>query len=153
MPTYEYRCKSCLHEFEELQKFSDEPLTRCPSCHKDSLVRMIGGGAGLMFKGSGFYLTDYKKGSASASSDRKSTSKEPKQDRKQDQRQGEKHDQKHDQKQDLKHDQKHDQKQDEKHDQKHHDKQEPKSETKPSEPKEKQSGGDKPSSSKDSSES
>ena len=60
MPTYQYRCKSCSYEFEELQKFSDEPLLTCPSCHNDTLVRVIGG-AGLVFKGSGFYLTDYKK--------------------------------------------------------------------------------------------
>ena len=61
MPTYVYRCKSCSHEFEEFQKISDEPLVQCPSCDKKTLIRMIGGGAGLHFKGSGFYLTDYKK--------------------------------------------------------------------------------------------
>jgi len=61
MPTYQYRCKSCSHEFEELQKISDEPLKICPSCKKPTLVRIIGGGAGLVFKGSGFYQTDYKK--------------------------------------------------------------------------------------------
>ncbi len=60
MPTYAYRCKKCSYEFEELQKISDEPLVHCPSCKQDSLVRIIHGGAGLVFKGSGFYLTDYK---------------------------------------------------------------------------------------------
>ncbi len=61
MPTYHYKCKECGHEFEELQKISESPLRDCPSCKKPALVRIIGGGAGLLFKGSGFYLTDYKK--------------------------------------------------------------------------------------------
>ncbi len=73
MPTYGYRCKSCSYEMEEFQKITDPPLMNCPSCHKDTLVRIIGAGAGLVFKGSGFYLTDYKKksvggGESSASS-------------------------------------------------------------------------------------
>ena len=61
MPTYAYRCQYCSYEFEELQKITDEPLLQCPSCKRETLIRLIGGGAGLMFKGSGFYLTDYKK--------------------------------------------------------------------------------------------
>jgi putative FmdB family regulatory protein len=60
MPTYTYRCKSCGHELEEFQRISDPPVVTCPSCGKDTLARLIGGGAGLVFKGSGFYLTDYK---------------------------------------------------------------------------------------------
>ncbi|MBI3766769.1 MAG: zinc ribbon domain-containing protein [Ignavibacteriales bacterium] len=60
MPTYGYRCKSCSYEFEEFQKVSDAPLVQCPSCKKETLMRIIGGGAGLHFKGSGFYPTDYK---------------------------------------------------------------------------------------------
>lgn len=59
MPTYQYRCKACLFEMEEFQKFSEEPLVACPSCKKEAMVRVIGG-SGLVFKGSGFYLTDYK---------------------------------------------------------------------------------------------
>ena len=59
MPTYQYRCKKCAHEFEEIQRFADEPLVQCPQCKENALVRLIGG-AGLVFKGSGFYLTDYK---------------------------------------------------------------------------------------------
>ena len=59
MPTYLYRCKSCSKEFEEFQKFADEPLLECPSCKQKTLVRVIGG-SGLVFKGSGFYQTDYK---------------------------------------------------------------------------------------------
>ncbi len=65
MPTYHYRCKACDHEFEEFQSMADDPLTRCPSCRKMKLVRVISG-SGLVFKGSGFYLTDYKKQGASA---------------------------------------------------------------------------------------
>lgn len=61
MPTYTYRCKACSHEFDELQKMGDKPLTACPSCHRHTLVRLIGGGGGVVFKGSGFYSTDYKK--------------------------------------------------------------------------------------------
>jgi putative FmdB family regulatory protein len=64
MPTYEYRCKSCSYEFEEFQKITDAPLVVCPSCKRHALTRLIAGGAGLVFKGSGFYLTDYKKTSA-----------------------------------------------------------------------------------------
>lgn len=84
MPTYAYRCKSCSHEFEELQKFSDELLTRCPVCHKESLVRMIGGGAGLVFKGSGFYSTDYQKTSKTESTEKKPKPKDSKQEPKAD---------------------------------------------------------------------
>lgn len=77
MPTYSYSCKSCEHEFEELQSISEERLLRCPSCGKDELMRMIGGGSGLVFKGSGFYLTDYKKSSTSpATSDTKTKEKQ-----------------------------------------------------------------------------
>ena len=61
MPIYEYLCSNCGHELEELQTMSEQPLTKCPSCGKDTLQRLIGGGSGLIFKGSGFYLTDYKK--------------------------------------------------------------------------------------------
>lgn len=60
MPTYEYQCKDCGFRFEEFQSIADAPLTQCPSC-KGKLVRLLSGGAGLIFKGSGFYITDYKK--------------------------------------------------------------------------------------------
>ena len=76
MPTYVYKCKACLKEFEEVQKFSDEPLRKCPSCRKQKLVRLISG-SGLVFKGSGFYLTDYKKRSTSESEGSPSPAKEP----------------------------------------------------------------------------
>ena len=61
MPTYQYLCKNCGHQLEELQSINAPPLVRCPKCHTDSLARVMGAGAGLIFKGSGFYLTDYKK--------------------------------------------------------------------------------------------
>ncbi len=60
MPTYEYRCDACGHVFEEFQSMKDDPLTKCPKCG-GKVQRLIGPGAGLIFKGSGFYLTDYKK--------------------------------------------------------------------------------------------
>lgn len=59
MPTYQYRCTNCGKEFEELQKISDPPIDKCPFCGGKP-ERLISGGAGLIFKGSGFYLTDYK---------------------------------------------------------------------------------------------
>jgi putative FmdB family regulatory protein len=69
MPTYEYACSKCGHHFEQFQSMRDEPLKKCPKCHKSALKRLIGGGAGLIFKGSGFYITDYKnKGMAKAAS-------------------------------------------------------------------------------------
>ena len=59
MPTYDYRCKDCGHRFEAFQSMKDDPLTECPVCN-GAVERLIGGGAGLVFKGSGFYITDYK---------------------------------------------------------------------------------------------
>ena len=61
MPTYEYACPKCGHEFEQFQSMREEPLKKCPKCKKTGLKRLVGGGAGLIFKGSGFYITDYKK--------------------------------------------------------------------------------------------
>ncbi len=61
MPTYEYACPKCGHEFEQFQSMRDEPLKKCPKCKKAGVKRLIGGGAGLIFKGTGFYITDYKK--------------------------------------------------------------------------------------------
>lgn len=60
MPTYEYLCPKCDHAFEAFQSMNDAPLTRCPKCKKKGVKRLIGGGAGLIFKGTGFYITDYK---------------------------------------------------------------------------------------------
>jgi len=57
MPTYEYRCKSCAHQFDIVQSFTDDALTECPSCHEASLKKVFGN-VGITFKGSGFYKTD-----------------------------------------------------------------------------------------------
>ncbi len=61
MPTYDYACPKCGHAFEQFQSMKDEPLKKCPKCKKTGVKRLVGGGAGLIFKGSGFYITDYKK--------------------------------------------------------------------------------------------
>ena len=77
MPTYESACHKCGHAFEAFQSMKDEPLKKCPKCSKTGLKRLIGTGAGLIFKGSGFYITDYKKnGSSSATSSSSSSSSE-----------------------------------------------------------------------------
>ncbi len=60
MPTYEYRCEACGHEMEEFQSITAKPLKKCPECGKNKLTRLIGTGAGIIFKGSGFYETDYR---------------------------------------------------------------------------------------------
>lgn len=61
MPTYDYVCTKCGHELEIFQSMKDAPLKKCPACKKQGLKRLLGSGAGLIFKGSGFYITDYKK--------------------------------------------------------------------------------------------
>src|SRR5882672_4820564 len=60
MPTYDYVCDACGHSFDELQAFSDPLLTKCPKCKKRKLRRLFGTGAAVLFKGSGFYQTDYR---------------------------------------------------------------------------------------------
>lgn len=60
MPTYDYVCDGCEHAFEEWQSFKDDALTKCPACKKNKLRRLFGGGAAIIFKGSGFYETDYR---------------------------------------------------------------------------------------------
>jgi putative FmdB family regulatory protein len=60
MPTYEYHCDACEHHFEEFQSITDEPLKKCPGCGKPKLRRVFGTGAAILFKGSGFYQTDYR---------------------------------------------------------------------------------------------
>lgn len=60
MPTYDYKCNACGHAFEEFQSMTAPLLKKCPKCGKNKLERLIGTGAALMFKGSGFYITDYR---------------------------------------------------------------------------------------------
>lgn len=60
MPTYEYECAACGHSFDEFQQISDKHLRTCPKCGKRKLQRLIGAGAAVIFKGSGFYQTDYR---------------------------------------------------------------------------------------------
>jgi len=59
MPTYEYECAKCKKNFEIFQSIKDQPLTKCPTC-KGKVKRLLGTGAGIIFKGSGFYQTDYR---------------------------------------------------------------------------------------------
>jgi len=59
MPTYDYICTSCHHQFDVFQSIKAEPLAKCPKCGKTTRKRLIGSGGGLIFKGSGFYQTDY----------------------------------------------------------------------------------------------
>jgi len=84
MPTYEYACQKCGHQFDHFQSMSDGLLRKCPACGRHSLKRLVGAGAGLIFKGSGFYITDYKnKGAGKSAVDGKETtatvSSDPKQ--------------------------------------------------------------------------
>jgi putative FmdB family regulatory protein len=76
MPTYDYECEACNHKFELYQSISAEPEKTCPQCKKKKLRRLIGTGGAVMFKGTGFYQTDYRSDSykKAASSDTKSTS-------------------------------------------------------------------------------
>ena len=60
MPTYEYICNNCQHEFEQFQSIKAKPVRKCPKCGRLGVQRLIGAGAGVIFKGSGFYQTDYR---------------------------------------------------------------------------------------------
>ncbi len=66
MPTYDYKCDNCGHLFEYFQSMSDDALTTCPDCGQETLKRLIGGGMGVIFKGSGFYVNDAKKSSSTS---------------------------------------------------------------------------------------
>jgi putative FmdB family regulatory protein len=63
MPTYGYRCEACGHEFEEYQSITSKPIKVCPECKREKVRRLIGTGSALLFKGSGFYETDYRSSS------------------------------------------------------------------------------------------
>jgi putative FmdB family regulatory protein len=78
MPTYEYECQKCGHAFEKFQLISDKPLTRCPQPRcKGKVKRLIGTGAGLLFKGSGFYITDYRSSGYKEAAKKESDSPKP----------------------------------------------------------------------------
>ena len=74
MPTYEYRCVKCKKKFEMLQRMSEKPIKKCPKCGGKA-ERLIGAGAGLIFKGTGFYITDYKRSSGPKSGGSSSSDK------------------------------------------------------------------------------
>lgn len=84
MPTYDYTCSACGHRFERFESMNDDGLKPCPKCRKKKARRMLGTGAGLIFKGAGFYTTDYKNKSSggdsgsSGDSEKKSEPKEKK---------------------------------------------------------------------------
>lgn len=76
MPTYDYKCLECGYSFEQFQRITEDPISTCPQC-KGHVKRLIGAGAGPIFKGKGFYQTDYKNSSKKPeikSSDKKSDS-------------------------------------------------------------------------------
>ena len=77
MPTYDYECDACQHKFEIFKNMSDELLTKCPKCKKKKLRRLFGAGAAVMFKGSGFYQTDYRSDSYKKSAAAEKTASEP----------------------------------------------------------------------------
>jgi putative FmdB family regulatory protein len=70
MPTYEYCCQNCHYEFEVFQSISSKPIDTCPRCHQKTVIRKISGGSGLIFKGSGFYITDYSRKNVSPSTEK-----------------------------------------------------------------------------------
>ena len=75
MPTYDYQCGACNHQWELFQSMNDSPVKSCPKCKKRKAKRLLGLGAGLIFKGTGFYETDYKKKSGGEKSENSSESK------------------------------------------------------------------------------
>jgi putative FmdB family regulatory protein len=84
MPTYDYECSACKHKWEEFHSIKAEPTKKCPACKKLKAVRQIGTGAGIIFKGSGFYQTDYRSSSynKAAEADKSAQSESPKSDSK-----------------------------------------------------------------------
>jgi|SRR5436190_18056726 len=74
MPTYDYECGACKHSWDEFQSMSAKPTKKCPKCGKAKANRKIGAGAGIIFKGSGFYQTDYRSDSYKKSADADSKS-------------------------------------------------------------------------------
>ncbi len=77
MPTYDYLCDGCQHQFEHFQSMTSRRLRKCPECGERKLERLIGSGAGVIFKGSGFYETDYKRSGESVPSEKQPSEKQP----------------------------------------------------------------------------
>jgi putative FmdB family regulatory protein len=77
MPTYDYKCDQCSHTFELFQAMSDEPVKVCPRCG-GSVRRLVSGGSGIIFKGSGFYITDYARKNGSKPEMKKEKKEKPK---------------------------------------------------------------------------
>ena len=77
MPTYDYECQACGHRFEHFAKLHDTALRPCPKCGKKKSKRQIGAGAGFIFKGSGFYVTDYKSSGSGGGGDAPKTDSKP----------------------------------------------------------------------------
>ena len=79
MPTYEYECTKCHHHFEIEQSIKDEPRKRCPKC-RGKVIRLISGGVGVIFRGSGFHVTDYRSDSYKKDAEKDKKKAEPKKD-------------------------------------------------------------------------
>src|SRR5438874_1080268 len=77
MPTYEYVCDGCGHKFDEFQSMKDDALKTCPQCQEDKLRRLFGIGAAILFKGSGFYQTDYRSASYQAGAKSEESASKP----------------------------------------------------------------------------
>lgn len=90
MPTYDYRCQGCGHEFELFQSMSDKVKRKCPECAEPKLKRLIGTGGAVLFKGSGFYETDYRSDSYKKAAEADKPKTEEKKDGKKDAGKGEK---------------------------------------------------------------
>ncbi len=84
MPTYDYECKSCGHRYELFQSITAEPVKKCPSCQRSTARRLIGTGASIIFKGSGFYQTDYRSESYKKAAKAEAEAASPKKDSKSD---------------------------------------------------------------------
>lgn len=80
MPTYEYICRACGHEFEEFQSIKADPIAVCPKCRKRKVERKIGTGGAVIFKGGGFYETDYRSEGYRSAADAERKAAEPKAD-------------------------------------------------------------------------
>ncbi len=81
MPTYEYKCTACDFRFEAFQSIKEDPVKRCPTCGEDKVERLISAGGGLLFKGSGFYITDHRSDSYKREAKKDTDTPKPKTDK------------------------------------------------------------------------